>query len=124
MSDQTRIDRRRFARSLAFGSTALAALIAVTAPLTAADPADREPSPNGDPAPHETATPVVPPSQEALLLTLLTQRYPSEHYDETALKGIYGDLRGDVARGKILSDFPLKNSDQPSPDFRVFRGAE
>ena len=49
------------------------------------------------------------------------QRYPSEHFGEAAIQGIFRDLRGDLARGRILSEFPLENSDEPCFEFRAFR---
>jgi hypothetical protein len=61
---------------------------------------------------------------EVLLLTYLERRYPSEHFDDQAMRGIFGDLRGDVARGRILSEFPLKNSDEPAFVFRAYRSTE
>lgn len=121
MPTDHRMDRRRFAGGLAAGTGAFAA--AQVLPLCATD--DRPPATakekDQEKQPDE---PAAKPSPEVLLLTLLTQQYPSEHYDEAALQGIYRDLHGDLARGKLLSEFPLKNSDEPSSIFRVFRGPD
>ncbi len=110
MPDQNRIDRRRFAESLVAGSGAITALIGLSSSLNADDkpPADAKDAP-------------ARPSEEVLLLTCLMQRYPSEHFDEAAIQGIFRDLRGDLARGRILSEFPLQNSDEPCFEFRAFR---
>ncbi len=113
MPDENRIDRRQFAESLAIGSGAIAALIGSSLSLNADD----------KPAEEAKEAPAVPPrpSEEVLLLTCLMQRYPSEHFGEAAIQGIFRDLRGDLARGRILSEFPLENSDEPCFEFRAFR---
>jgi hypothetical protein len=113
MTNENRIDRRRFAESLAAGSSAFALLMGSSLSSNADD----------KPAVEPKEVPAAParPSEEVLLLTCLMQRYPSEHFDEAAIQGIYRDLRGDLARGKILSEFPLENSDEPCFEFRAFR---
>jgi hypothetical protein len=120
MTNENRIDRRQFAGNLAAGSTAVAAVLASRLAVTADDkpPVD----PKDEPKPAEAPERPLRPSEEALLLACLTQRYPNEHFDEAALQGIYRDLRGDLARGRVLSDFPLKNSDEPSFVFGPYRG--
>lgn len=127
MSIDPSMDRRQFASGLAFGSTALVAstLTGLQAAIADDRPAEkRREDSDVEPPPEEPREPVVRPTEEALLLTCLTQRYPSEHFDEEALQGIYRDLRGDVARGRILSEFPLKNSDEPAFAFRAYRGPQ
>ena len=114
MPNQDRIDRRRFAESLAVGSGAVAALIGSSLNLNAED---KKPPVEA----KEAAGVPARPSEEVLLLTCLMQRYPSEHFDEAAIQGIFRDLRGDLARSKILSEFPLENSDEPCFEFRAFR---
>ncbi len=64
------------------------------------------------------------PPAEVVLLTYLTRRHPSDHFDEASLPGIFRDIRGDVARGKQLSEFPLKNSDEPAFVFAAYRKNE
>jgi hypothetical protein len=120
MSEPYRIDRRHFAESLALGTSAIASLLPFA--LSAEEKSAVEPK--EDAKTVEVAEVPVRPSEEVLLLTCLTQRYPSEHFDDAVLQGIYRDLRGDVARGRILSEFPLKNSDEPSYLFRVYRGSQ
>ena len=113
MPNQHRIDRRRFAESLVASTGAVTALIGSSLSVNAED------KPPADPG----AAPAAPsrPSEEVLLLTCLMQRYPSEHFDEAAIQGIFRDLRGDLARGRILREFPLQNSDEPCFEFRAYR---
>lgn len=123
MSDLNPMDRRQFAGGLALGSSALiAAVLTGTHSVAADDPPTGKPP--EEPQPAERREPPVRPTEEALLLTCLTQRYPSENFDEESLQGIYRDLRGDVARGRILSEFPLLNSDEPGFVFSAFRAPE
>ena len=127
MPSPDRIDRRHFATQLALGASGLGVAMA---PLHAAIAAEDQPAPNktekpdkpADKKPDEAAAVPESPSAEVLLLTYLTRRHPSDHYDEESLQGIFRDIRGDVARGKLLSDFPLTNSDEPSFVFTVYRG--
>ena len=44
----------------------------------------------------------------------------SEHYTDEIIAGIYRDVAADLARGKQLRAFPLKNSDEPACTFGVF----
>jgi hypothetical protein len=124
MESTDRIDRRHFAKQLVLGASGLGAAMT---PLAAASAAEDKSAPDKLDKPAEkksedSAAPPVLPSAEVLLLTYLTRRHPSEHFDEAAIQGIYRDIRGDVARGKQLSEFPLKNSDEPAFLFAAFRG--
>ena len=121
MSIESRMDRRQFAGSLATGSGTIAALLA----SQSGSAADRPTAvvKEGD-KPQEANERPATPSQEVLLLTYLTQQYPNDHLNEITLQGIYGDIRGDRARGRVLSEFPLKNSDEPSFVFQAYRGPE
>lgn len=111
MSSAESLHRREFARQC-LGSLGA---VAVTAEIAAAAPPPAMPEdPNVEPAES--------PPVELLLLTALVKRYPSEQYSDDVLRGIYGDIAGDVSRGKILRSVPLKNSDEPSTVFRVIRG--
>ncbi len=126
MSSPDRIDRRHFAAQLAVGASALTAAMT---PLAAASAAEDKPvadkNQKGDkPAeakPDEAAAPPELPSAEIVLLTYLTRRHPSDHYEEAAIQGIFRDIRGDVARGKQLSEFPLTNADEPAFVFVAYR---
>ncbi len=126
MTSPDRIDRRHFAAQLAWGATGLTAAMTPLATTLAAEdkPAPDKTDSEGKPAekrPEEPADARQPPPAEVLLLTYLTRRHPSEHFDEESLPGIYRDIRGDVARGKQLSEFPLKNSDEPAFVFAASR---
>ncbi len=49
------------------------------------------------------------------MLEVLRQQYPHENLDkQEILQGIYNDLRGDLARSRRLSKFPLENTDEPA----------
>src|SRR4051812_34883712 len=109
MSTDHRMDRRQFASGLATGTGAFAA--AHVLPVCADEDRPQATAKESDKA-KQPEQPAAKPSPEVLLLTLLTQQYPSEHYDEQALQGIFRDLRGDLARGRMISEFPLKNSDE------------
>ena len=126
MSSPDRIDRRHFAAQLAVGASALT--VAMT-PLAATSAAEDKPVADknekrdkpAEKQSDEAAAPPELPSAEVILLTYLTRRYPSDHYDEAALQGIFRDIRGDVARGKQLSEFPLTNADEPAFVFATYR---
>lgn len=125
------VSRREFGLSLA----ALPAL-AAAAPLTEKPPQadDKQEkaaqSPKDEatkPASKQDAAPEQPEEREeipeaALLLGLILKRYPDERIDEAAIRGIVGDIQGDLRRSKTLSDFPLENSDEPGLVFQPFVG--
>lgn len=133
MEPNDRIGRRHFAAQLALGA---GSLTAATTPLASACGADQPPAisksgaakaeQGGNAAekkPNDPATsPELPPA-EVLLLTYLTRRHPSDHYDDAAIQGIFRDIRGDVARGKQLSEFPLTNADEPASVFAAYRAS-
>lgn len=60
-----------------------------------------------------------PPPEAAYLLGLIMRRYPDERLDETAVTGIVRDIYGDLARSRVLSSFPLENSDEPGFTFKA-----
>lgn len=122
MSLPDRIDRRHFTTQLAWGAGGLAATMAPLSAISAAQekPAAAQGKPDAKKPDEVAAAPELPPP-EVILLTYLTRRHPSDHYDEAALQGIYRDIRGDVARGKQLSEFPLRNSDEPAFVFAAYR---
>ena len=126
MSYPDRIDRRHFAAQLALGASGLGVAMApLHVTIAAEDQPVQSKSEKADkPAektPDEPAAAHELPPAEVLLLTYLTRRHPSDHYDEESLQGIYRDIRGDIARGKQLGEFPLKNSDEPALVFAVHR---
>ena len=114
MESPDRIDRRHFAAQLALGAGGLTAAMTPLAAISAAEdqPAEKQPD-------DAAAAPELP-SAEVLLLTYLTRRHPSDHFDEAAIQGIFRDIRGDIARGKQLGEFPLKNSDEPAFVFAAY----
>lgn len=116
--DPVGIDRRQFVENFIAATSAGALLLISSQPVAADDKVAEDkavPEVPAEPAPEPPAPAQKPdyPAEEVLLLTCLVQRYPSKHFDDSALQGIYRDLRADVARSRILSEFPLKNSDSP-----------
>ena len=121
MQDEGRIDRRQFTRRLVGGTSVAAGLVAVASEAAETPPAPKLPE---DPAPTKATDGTAVPPPEVLLLSYLVQTYPSDHFDETAIQGIFRDIRGDVARGRILSQFPLLNSDEPAFVFAAWRSTD
>jgi hypothetical protein len=124
MSSPDRIDRRRFAVQMAAGTSLLTASVTPSAATVAAEgkpttaKAGSEEK-GADKQPDAEATAPKPPSAEVMLLSYLARRHPSEHFDDEALQAIFRDIRGDVARGQQLSEFPLTNADEPAFVFRA-----
>lgn len=106
----TIVTRRDFAQQLALG-LGLGTAAAAT-PVAAQEP---EKSEKKDPPPPR------PPTAAELILTGIVQQYPSEHYTDEVIEGIFGDVRSDLARGRELSKFPLQNSDEPASVFAAYR---
>lgn len=118
MSESGSLDRREFARRGLLGGVAFLGLqkAGVAAPPDRAEPPASADTPVN--VPPETAL----PTEEALMLTYLVQHYPSPHYrDEGVLQGIYGDIAGDLSRGRTLGRYPLTNADEPGPGFQAWR---
>ena len=126
MESLDRIDRRHFAAQLALGASGLTAAMTPLAAIGAAEdkPAQIKNENADKPAEKQSdeaaAAPELPPA-EVILLTYLTRRHPSDHYDEAAIQRIFRDIRGDIARGKQLSEFPLTNADEPAFVFAAYR---
>lgn len=117
MSDSGPLDRREFARRGLLGGVAILGM----REATAAPPDRAEPPAAADNPVNAPPEPALP-TEEALLLTYLVQHYPSPHYrDEGVLQGIYGDIAGDLSRGRSLSRYPLTNADEPGPIFQAWR---
>lgn len=124
--------RREFALTLASG-TALTVDQASSA-MAREVSSDRVPAPPPKPenrtgskregSPENKATtgePPEPPPEAAYLIGLIMRRYSDERLDETAITGIVRDIYGDLARSRILSSFPLDNSDEPGFTFKAWR---
>ena len=108
------VNRRDFARTIAAATAATAA--------TSLEPASADDKPK---KPSEPKAPPEPPPPAALLLETIRQRYPDKQLDDQeVLQGIYSELRGDLARSRRLSSFPLKNSDEPGFIFSAFRNSD
>ncbi len=115
--DNCRMQRRDFTRQLVIGAGVSASFGAIR--VTAGPGTPPAPKLPEDPVPVATDAP--PP--EVLLLTYLVRRYPNDHLDEVAIQGIFRDIRGDVARGRALAEFPLRNSDEPASVYSAYRAA-
>ena len=108
------VNRRDFARTIAVATAATAA--------TSLEPASADDKPK---QPSKPKAPPEPPPPAALLLETIRQRYPDKQLDDQeVLQGIYSELRGDLARSRRLSSFPLKNSDEPGFIFSAFRDSD
>lgn len=113
MSD--RISRRQFAGAVATSSTLLAG-VAGHAQEPATKPRSEK---NGDQGNTEKA--VEARSTLELTVQIAKQEFPHEKLDETALEEIRSDIRGHLARSKVLSAFPLTNADEPGFLFSAWR---
>ncbi len=112
------LNRRNFARSLA----ATAAATAATTLDTNADDADT--GKNTPPTKNKPKPDPEPPPPAALLLETVRQLYPHKELDSNdVLQGVYSELKSDLARSRRLSQFPLKNSDEPGFLFAAFQSS-
>ena len=108
------VNRRDFDRTIAAATAATAA--------TSLEPASADDKPK---KPSKPKAPPEPPPPAALLLETIRQRYPDKQLDDQeVLQGIYSELRGDLARSRRLSGFPLKNSDEPGFIFSAFPNSD
>lgn len=125
-ADRRQVDRRQFARQLAAGTGCVTASLAAMGTLAAQVPPAPKLPEDSEPVPGPAQPPEAPqtPPAELLLLTYLVQRYPSDRFDDEALRGIFRDIQGDQARGELLAKFALKNSDEPAFVFDPFRGTD
>jgi len=113
------VNRRDFARTIAAATAATAA----TALESNAADNDPKPSTKKTSKPDSKSKPMAdPPPPAVLLLETIRQRYPDKRLDgQDVLQGIYDELRGDLARSRRLSGFPLKNADEPGFLFAAVR---
>lgn len=111
---ETSLTRRAFAHQFALGVTGASAFAG-----TALAQEAKAPKKDSDATGSEERQ--LPP-EEAYLLGLILRRYPDKRLDEAAVTAIIKDIRGDVMRGRVLSNFPLQNGDEPNPGFRAWRG--
>ncbi len=117
MKEDELVDRRQFAHRLALGAGLTVGTTAI--PTLAADPLPLTPPAPKLPVDIVGEAPAPPP--EILLLSYLVRTYPSEHFDEPTVAGIFRDIRSDVARGQLLAQFPLTNADEPAFAFAPYR---
>ncbi len=113
MSQHKELDRREFTRQIMAGCGVLTLTVE---PASSAEPPPPALPEDPRPEPWEETPPV-----ELLILTALVRNYPSEHYTDEVLRGMYGDIAGDLHRGKLLRTVPLTNGDEPATVFRVMR---
>ena len=108
------VNRRDFARTLA-AATAATAATALETHAQDKKPKTTEEKPEEKPQPE-------PPPPAVLLLETIRQQYPDARLDkQDVLQGIYNELRGDLARSRRLSSFPLENADEPGFLFAALR---
>ena len=108
------LDRRTFTHTL-LAASALAAT--GQAEVSAADK-DKEAS---EKKPDEKPERIPP---EALYLQLVLQTYPHAKLDDDAIGEVQSDLEQQLRRSRVLSKFPLANSDDPAGGFRAFRARD
>uniref|UniRef100_A0A7C2JZB2 Uncharacterized protein n=1 Tax=Schlesneria paludicola TaxID=360056 RepID=A0A7C2JZB2_9PLAN len=105
-SDAPPLPRREFARALAVGVSGCALGLAGHPNAVAQEPPAEKPK-----------LPTVP----ELILTQIVVDYPGEHWNEDTLGSVLGDVRADLARGRLLKSVPLTNGDEPGPIFAAYR---
>lgn len=124
------VTRREFTLALAGGAALAADQAAAIGQEVAPKKADPKPQADEKSANDATATKDrladetearEPPPEAAYLLGLIMRRYPDDRLDESAVAGIVRDVYGDLARSRVLSSFPLDNSDEPGFTFRAWR---
>ncbi len=113
--EQTIVSRRDFGLALVTSATA------ATLPTGAAaeDKTKLIPMEKAAPTPMPEEPREIP--EHLYLLGAVLRHYPDKRLDEAAITGIMRDIVGDLAKGKVLSNFPLKNSDEPGYVFQAYR---
>jgi hypothetical protein len=97
-SEESKVDRRRFAEALVFGAVPFAMA------GSSAEGAGQEA--------QKTDIRSVPPVE--LFVELVLRSYPDARLDAAALQEIRGDFELQRVRGEQLSKFPLANGDGPA----------
>ena len=115
MTDDS-LDRRSFGKHVV-AAGALASLARGPSPKNAA--AEEKKKPKDDSRAEVKEMPKTPAD---LLLEVLKQRYPDERLDEATLKSIRRELSVGLLRSRLLSNYPLRNSDEPGFVFAAYRG--
>ena len=124
------VTRREFTLALAGGAALAADQASAIGQDVAPKKADSKPPADDKSAddkkepkdePGEKVEAREPPPETAYLLGLIMRRYPDERLDESAVSGIVRDIYGDVARSRVLSSFPLDNSDEQAFAFKAWR---
>lgn len=114
-----RISRREFTGSI---SSSIAGAVAVTVAGTNAVLAGGVPTAG---AAQKESSPPENPNPATSTLDLITQiavqEYPSKNLDAAAIEEIRADVRSNLFRSKVLSSFPLVNSDEPGFIFSAWR---
>lgn len=109
------VNRREFAKRLAAG----AAVAPLAGCLSQDAVAGKQQEPQQPEQPKPPADQQIPP--ERLLLEVVRKRYPDKRLTLDVLASIQNDIRGDLARSKVLSSFPLNNWDEPRFVFAAYR---
>jgi hypothetical protein len=112
------LNRRDFTRNVTaglVGASAASTGLAVGSEQTEKPPENAAPEPETKEEPQEI-------SEAGWMLGLILKRYPDERLDEASIRGIVGDIHADMARSRLLSSYPLENSDEPGYVFRPWRG--
>lgn len=129
MSSSPQLNRRHFTRRLALGVGGFViAESSIPHDGVCEETSNQEKPVKAEATPEKKdatgdSSPDLPPV-ELLMLTYLVRRYPSDQFNEESLHLIFRDVRGDVARGRQLSEFLLKNEDEPGVVFSAYRQPE
>ena len=97
------INRRDFSKGLAVGAVGSALLTGRDAP------AQQQPN---------------EPNADELLVRQIVHEHRDERITDEIVGEIQSDVRGNRSRGRRLSAFPLKNSDEPGFLFAAYRKAD
>jgi len=110
------LSRREFALGL---GTGLALSSGMTSPEAIAQEAATKPADKKPPKKPSPEEPAVSPAE--LVVDLIRQHYPHPQLTGAALDEVRSDVMGNLFRSRALSDFPLRNSDEPGFVFAAYR---